>query len=296
MSLFRNGRVCIVGFAGALSCGVLLGCGASDGSVEAGEMDSVHLESQPVISGAAVTRRFNSATVAPNGSFTVSLSCPSGSVLVGGGFISSAGTRVYASNGSGNGWSASNFNPTTSSTSFIVETECLTGTAAAAVQVNGTAAPLAAHSNLCQTMNCPSGSFPVSGGWNAGPAVVPYASQPSGDGRGWTVCGTNTSSANSSFQASVNCLKGVNGSVKADVRGLTIPAKSQGFFDVVCPTGLLLGGGIFTASDFVTRLNGSAQASSRSFTTANKWSTVITNNNSTAVFASAGGACLNLSL
>ncbi len=104
------------------------------------------------------------AVHASNGGPDTTVSCPSGSALTGGGFRSGGGANA-ASQPSGNGWKISTGIPFGGSASPTVYAVCATqGLTSAGVQSNTkTVADGTVTSNGA---GCPSGKYPVGGGYN----------------------------------------------------------------------------------------------------------------------------------
>ena len=276
----------------ALGATLLFGCSAANEAEEASGTIPVEQTSEPVISGARVVQTtFSSVSVAPGKSFTVSPACSSG-VLIGAGFSTHFKTRVFASAPAGNSWSVSDFNPDTVSHDLSAELYCLTGTNAKTSVSSSTNATIRNNNVGCLTATCPSGSFAVNGGWNAGTAFHPYISQP--DGTGWAVCGKNTDFFNTiKFQSYALCISGVKGSTTVGAQtSVTIARNANGVINGgPCPTGQLVGGGTFNLAS-----NGFQGIPFHVFRGTTRVTTEVRNPDlSNSITVRASTACLNLS-
>ena len=246
---------------------------------------------------AAVVRVSQVFSVPANGTATFTNNCSSG-VAVGGGYLSqNPNMRGTASRPSGNGWTVTAVNRSAGALNMNSEVECLTGTQATRTQANSNSFTLAGHSVGCATATCPTGSFPVAGGWTGGATAAPYISERGTNGTSWNVCAKNTDFFQSTtFQAFVTCLKGVSGSASAATSlSTTVNANTVKRIDSPpCATGLLLGSGGFRLTS--SGVQALPTASSRSFQEPSKWSAFVFNpDTSLSVNVTVSGICLNLS-
>ena len=222
-----------------------LGCGSTDSENGSASSETVgHIE-QAVIPGAAITQKSIIISL-PAGATLVDqqVNCPSGSVVVGGGYLSGPQARVYTSGPNFNGWSVSIQNPSTANTLNLVAT-CLSGTVATSGIVGPGTATIPKNGLGCAEAACPSGSILVAGGYTAPSSFRADDNYLTSDGK-WSVCGWNENSANS-IQMFVYplCLSGVSGSSS---RMLThgpsmAPGTGTRVDSAPCPSGLLLGSG-----------------------------------------------------
>jgi hypothetical protein len=297
-----NGNLSERGFQGsllALLCASALGCGAEDLAMDGTGSESVGESRESVIPGAKVTQANTIYAIRAGSSLTdVTVRCPSGSVMVGGGQLApSTKVRVHSSAPDGNGWVVSAQNLGSSASDLNVVAECLSGTRA----TSSTAAPatilMTANSWGCTTATCPRGTLLTGGGYYAPNSFRASTSQLNKSGA-WEVCGWNENPSES-IQAFVYpvCVSGVTGSVTRQSKGaLALPAKESRRYDSEpCPivqgtTPLLLGSGGHHAA----MISVYAMGSTRSFQDGARWSTTFVNTTNQVHTATIITACLNL--
>jgi len=139
-----------------------------------------------------------------NGHATVA--CPSGSVVTGGGFASSADFRVYNTSKDGNGWQTWAHNNSGSSKLLNVYAMCLSGTTATTSQVL-TSGTIPANSYKGIEGACPSGQLVTGGGFAAQDSLVMYnTSMTSSDPATWITYAKNTSGSDRTIYNYTMCL------------------------------------------------------------------------------------------
>jgi hypothetical protein len=285
----------------ALSVAALNACGAVDGGEDSEADESLATTEQAIIPGAAVTQAAKGYVVPANGALSnATVNCATGSIVVGGGhFMPPSGNlRVHASHSSANGWSISviNLSPTTA-TPIDVYAECLSGTNASSSSVWSPVTTLGPGQFASRTHRCPFGTILSGGGFAASIAIHAFYNYPNQDGSvaQWTMQGVNKNSVGSStFQTQAVCLSGVTGRTTIQsVNSPSIPAGAQVKFNSnLCPSGTLLSSGGF--HNFAFAPNQTAKGNLRNFQNPFLWTTIIANNQTSAITAVLNTACLEL--
>ncbi|MFH2102351.1 MAG: NBR1-Ig-like domain-containing protein [Chloroflexota bacterium] len=177
--------------------------------------------------------------------------CPSGSVVVSGGYAVSANMLVYTQSMNGNGWRVYAKNNAGSSQLLNVYAICLRNTPGTVSQVHTqVSVPVGDYGN--PVVSCPAGSVVTGGG---------YASQSDGSlwvynstrsGNGWQVYARNTSGAAKLVNVYAICLSGTTGTTAQVLQNVSISASSTGTTQAACPAGgLVTGGGFALQNDLI---------------------------------------------
>lgn len=112
----------------------------------------------------SVQRVYTQVTITPGSTNTSTATCPSGSVVVSGGFAGDPQLLIYSTSKSGNGWRVSARNKASSSKLLSVYTICLFNYGGLSSQeVNQVTAAAGGITHV--EVACPSGSVVTSGGW-----------------------------------------------------------------------------------------------------------------------------------
>ena len=186
-----------------------------------------------------------SVSVAANSIGYVTAVCPTGSVVVGGGY--QGGLNVIPQNSamSGNGWIASGKNTGTGSDTLHAYAICLWSSGGTSSWVV-TQVTIPKNTTSGAEATCPSGSFVTSGGFTApsDQSINVYRNSKS-SGNGWKVSGKNTSSSSKSLAVYATCLSGPNVTVTEVSNDYAIPAGVgvSGGGLATCPAGQILTGG-----------------------------------------------------
>jgi hypothetical protein len=279
----------VLGIAGSV------GCGVDEAGETAVDPEAVTGSEQALIPGAAVTQTSRLITIPAGGTLVdQQLNCPAGSVVVGGGHLSSEYTRVYSSAPNFNGWliSIQNLSNTKSYTLTQV-VQCLSGTRATSGLVAPTTVTIAKGGFGCAPLaTCPAGKLMTGGGYYA-PSSFRASTNRQEWTNSWEVCGTNANSGSSiTVEVYPLCLSGVTGSVTVHtVNGPSVnPGESVRVDSNPCASGLLLGsGGYFSSLRALY-----ARGSTRSFQDATRWSGTFYNPSSTAGRPNVRTNCLEL--
>jgi hypothetical protein len=278
--------------AGMLTLGAL-GCGSTDSDNGAASSDTVaHIE-QAVIPGAVVTETSTIVNLPPETTLAEQqVNCPSGSVVVGGGYRSASWTRVYSSGPNLNGWSVSIQNPSTTSTTLTLVAECLSGTVATSGLVAPGSAIIPKNGYECTRAVCPSGSILTAGGYTAPSSFRASSSSLVSDGGAWQVCGWNENPADYIFMfAYPLCLRGVSGTTSRVYKSgpRLAPGSSMRVYGDACPSGFLLGGGGHSVRARSVYTQGTLSAQNP-----RRWSNLFVNLSNVEETTSVITTCLNL--
>jgi hypothetical protein len=250
---------------------------------------------EAVISGASVSQLQRYYPLLA-GSYLVNArsGCPSGSVVVGGGYDSDAnGARVYSSGIDGNGWSISAMNLSNSTNAtFRVFAECLSGTNA----TTGTTSPATVVIEKgggfgCAHADCPSGKLITGGGFTAPTSF--RASTNQSIYTHWEVCGWNEHPTESIVvQAYPVCVGGVSGQVtRIASPEVSISARTEKeVLSPACKLGVLLGSGGFQTSQKTLYV----KAMGRPDRYATKWTNTFYNLTNTTHTGIVSATCLDL--
>ena len=183
------------------------------------------------------------------GSATVA--CPSGTILVSGGFAGSSlpDMFIYTHSMDGNGWRAYARNDTGSSELVNAYAVCLHNAAGGTTTQVHTQVTAAANSNGHAVVACPAGSTVMGGGWatSADHALHVYNSSMSGNG--WQVWARNNTGAGKLMNAYAICLSGLSGTVSQVLNSVTVPGNAANAYTSECSTGAVVGGGFAANPD-----------------------------------------------
>lgn len=209
--------------------------------------------------------------------------CPSGSIVVGGGFAANAGLIVYNSSKEGNGWRAYGSNTAASAGLVNAYAICLhtsTGSTSQVLsQVTVTAGGIG-HA----VANCPSGSVPTGGGWAGNDRLNIYNSNNTGSG--WEVYAKSKSGSSELLNAYAICLSGTSSSVEQKGKQISIGANQSDGSSIGCPSGTYVTDGGFA-------MNGDAFIYNTSMTSDGKgWQTYATNPAATSNLLNIYATCL----
>ncbi|MBN1611679.1 MAG: hypothetical protein JW940_33910 [Polyangiaceae bacterium] len=168
--------------------------------------------------------------------------CPTNSVVVGGGFGASLTLDIHMSRKYGNGWRIDAYNNGTAQyvTSYAY---CLTGTSGTTAESTRIES-VAAGASKCVSVSCPSGTVLTGGGFNHSADLMHvYANSANVASTGWIACGTNTTSGPVNLRARATCLSGVAASSYRKSTSSYIAATSYGTNAIPCNEGSLVTSG-----------------------------------------------------
>ncbi|MCJ7737337.1 MAG: NBR1-Ig-like domain-containing protein, partial [Anaerolineae bacterium] len=177
--------------------------------------------------------------------------CPSGSILVSGGFAVASLPDMFISTHSmnGNGWRAYAKNDTGSSRTLTVYAVCLHNAAGGATTQVSTQVTAAANSLGHAVVACPAGSTVMGGGWATTEDDALHVFNSSMSGNGWQVWARNSTGGGKLMIAYAICLSGVSGTVSQVLNSVTVPGNAANAYTSECSTGAVVGGGFAANPD-----------------------------------------------
>jgi hypothetical protein len=176
-------------------------------------------------------------------------SCPSGSVVVSGGYAVHPDVLVYTHFKVGNGWRVYGQNNAGASKTLSVYAVCLSNTAGSVTQVSeqvavaagGVGHPIAA---------CPAGSVVTGGGWASYADGSLHVYNSSKSSNGWQVYAKNNTGSTKYVKAYALCLSGTTGTTTQEGSGGSIAGSGTGYVVATCSgDGLAAGGGFAGGPD-----------------------------------------------
>jgi hypothetical protein len=291
-----------VALLAALSISALSGCGADDGFSDLGSQERVVTAEQAVIPGSSTFQVTRTLSIPAGGAITdQTVSCPAGSVIVGGGhFIgaSSAEVRVHRTHSAGNAWNISAANRSTTQASGLdLYAQCLSGTTATVSERWSTATLVPAAGTASLYVVCPTGTVLAGGGFQAGSDFRPYRNGPVFSGGAvWVVAGVNTSPRQSTTLRVMGVCVGGGVVGIARISGeQTPPIPPSGqiiFHQPACPTGTLLSSGGYSFSSIASP--SFARGVRRNNANPAVWTSVLVNKEATQIAPFVHTICLDL--
>ncbi|MDO8649719.1 MAG: hypothetical protein Q7K33_00145 [Candidatus Berkelbacteria bacterium] len=237
------------------------GTGSSSGS------GSTAVASQPALS--TVTNSKNFGAVAFD---SVTATCPSGTIAVGGGFRAAESTRFFASYLTNNGWYVRAVNGTLSSSNVFVFAQCVDNVPGS-ISVTTATTTIATTSNGTINKDCPSGSTVVSGGFDniQNELAITFSAKVD---NGWRVNAESEVLGDRTLKVLTNCYSGGSVSVVQTLLTDSVPTGWTWTKAKSCDSGLAIMGG------FASK----AEAFSSYFNINNsKWTTAVYNRTDDAV-------------
>ena len=200
------------------------------------------------------TQHVSTTVTVPAGSWAAATaSCPSGSLLVGGGYDAHWNVHVYSQYmPTTSDWRVAAWNHGGSSMSMIVYAVCLRNVSGTISSVSNTKNGSAGGWTKV-VATCPAGTIVTGGGWgvsSSGDMVVYNSSKL---GNGWQIYGYNTGSSASSLTARAVCLADTSGSVSTESNSVSLGSGGVGEVECSCSSGLNVSGGFagpFQYADF----------------------------------------------
>lgn len=194
-------------------------------------------------------------TIAGNTTNNRTVTCPSGGVVVSGGFSSPGDVFVWHSMKDGNGWRVYATNKSSDSKTIIITASCLfnsSGSSDSIVeQVNINASEV---KDL--TAACPSGSIVTGGGWVLNNNSANKVLQSGKSGNGWQIRVSNATTSNQLTNLYAICLSGVSGSTtQVSVANNTVPGFGSSSTQANCPSSAVVTGGGFKIPNELTLTN-----------------------------------------
>jgi hypothetical protein len=221
------------------------------------------------------------------GSATVT--CPSGSIVVSGGYAGNETVDAYTHRKNGNGWIAYGKNNSGTSQLMNVYATCLNNVPGWTTQVlDQVTAGVGTYGH--PVADCPSGSTVTGGGWatNSSGTLWVYNSSKT-LGNSWEIYARNLSGTGKLVNAYAICLHGVDATIDEIYEGVTIPP-GPGTYDNAspeCPFLEYVTGGGFAASDDLIMYNTSPDTSN------NQWDTWAENMGTSSRLINGYAECLS---
>jgi hypothetical protein len=203
---------------------------------------------KPLPSTAPYTERVaKEATFAGGVHKTLTVECPTGSVVVGGGFSGGPDIVFHASKmSSQNGWVIDATNTSTADGTVRVYAVCLHNVPGASSTRVHTSIKVAAGDVEGTKAECPSGSILTGGGWStAEPNMRIYHSAKVGPNM-WFVFARNEGSLDQTIGINAVCLTGSGGIIHQNHAKTSVPAGGTGQVEVTCPAGTIMTSGGFS--------------------------------------------------
>jgi hypothetical protein len=212
----------------------------------------------PPASTSPYTERFTEeTTMVGGGEASVTVECPAGTVVVGGGYSAGPDVLFNVQTKSGNGWHVYAVNTSGSSQTIRVYAVCLRNTVGTSASVVYRRITVKKNSAGGTVVHCPAGSVVTGGGWETEYVDVQvYASSPAVPG--WSVMAYNGGSSDHPLYVYAVCVSGTGGITTGFDETVSIPGSSSGQTSVTCPPkALMTSGGFATGSggDFMVHIN-----------------------------------------
>jgi hypothetical protein len=193
----------------------------------------------------SVDQLFEVISISAGSTGNTTVNCPSGSVVVSGGFAGSSGVRIYHSMMDGNGWRVYGYNTSGSSKNMTVYATCLFNS-------GGTSSQVLEQENINANditnidVACPGGSVVTGGGWVIGSTTPVEIYNSTRSDNGWQIYVNNTGGDTPLVNAYAVCLSGVSGSTSQVFQsGVDVLAGSTAHGEKACPSGTYVTGGGF---------------------------------------------------
>jgi hypothetical protein len=218
-----------------------------------------HLPVIPVLFQPSSSQVVIQVSVPGSGAGHAVATCPSSSIVTGGGFAASPSLLVFTTLTSSNSWEADAQNLSASSQALNAYAECLSNTTGTTQQVFAQAtAPGSGIGHV--VARCPSGSVITGGGFASSSNLLVYSN--SANGNGWEVDAQNTSASNQLVNAYAICLSGTSGTTQQLVNQVSVAGNGNGQSIKDCPASTYLTGGGYAGNQNLFVYNESASGSS----------------------------------
>ncbi len=227
--------------------------------------------SQPTPAGPTLNTVTNSKVFGAVVFDSVAVTCPTGTVALGGGFNGSEPARFFASYLSDNGWYVRAVNGALSSTTVRVYAQCLANIPGSVRVVSATTS-IATVSNGTVNKDCPNGSTVVSGGFDAiqNELAITFSARVN---NGWRVNADSEVLGDRSLKVLTNCYSGGPINVTQSLEADSVPAGWTWTKAKACDVGLAIGSGFASKAEAFK---------SYFLTTNSKWSTSVNNRTDSA--------------
>jgi hypothetical protein len=217
---------------------------------------------------------------------SVSINCPAGSVVVGGGFDGGNNIQTYRSERSGNGWVVYGHRYLGANGTLKAYAYCLSGVTATSTS-GYTEKTLAPGASGDQTFNCTGGSVITGGGFAFTDGVI-WAYRLIMVGNGLQMNAQNQGASNGTFRPHPVCLSSTGAATVRATNMASISGSSSGTAEAACPAGTTVTGGGFTLSANMT-LTGMYKKPGE-----NKWVIKVLNMSGSSLNAVSDAICLSI--
>ena len=174
--------------------------------------------------------------------------CPSTSIVVGGGYAATPDVTFYTQYKLRNGWRGDASNNSGSIKQITVYAVCLHNVFLSVTQVHGQV-NVPSGTRMRAVATCPAGSIATGGGFHAIGSLRVYKSYKSDSGEGWVSWAHNLSGSNLTHHAYAICLSGSGGTTARILHSISAPPSSVSYAVPKCSSGSLVTGGGFAAQD-----------------------------------------------
>jgi hypothetical protein len=237
---------------------------------------------------AEIRRAEETVSVGPGAIGYATAHCPSGSLVVSGGYSASPNAIVYTHQAVGNGWQAWARNNSSSEIPLVVFATCLLGSGGSmTARNNSTSVPAGEVGSVLAA--CPSGSVVVGGGWGVPSegSLQVYSSKKKHDVNGWEVRAENNSGSSATLTARVVCLLGTAATVSEITESDGVAPGAYQEVSCSCPSGTVVtGGGFFNPWG--------AYSMAHELGTQDTWGVFVTNRGTSNQTVMCYGVCLSL--
>jgi len=237
--------------------------------------------------GLAVQQLEASTAIAMGSTGHVSVNCPAGSVIVGGGFDGGNNIATYRSERSGNGWLVYAHRYMGANGTLRAFAYCLSGVSASSTS-GYTEKTLAPGASGEQSYGCTGGSKVTGGGFAFTDGVI-WAYRLIMAGNGLLMNAQNQGASNGTFRPHPVCLTAAGETTVRGTNTGSIAAASSGTLEAGCPDGTTVTGGGFTLANHMT-LTGLYKKPGE-----NKWMMRALNQEGSSMPAAADAICLAIS-
>ncbi|MBM3130743.1 MAG: hypothetical protein FJ009_19205 [Chloroflexi bacterium] len=220
--------------------------------------------SSPPVATPATSQVLAQTSLAAGTTGSATASCPSGSLVTGGGYASSKDLDVYNSSKEGNGWRVYAKNKGSGSALLNAYAVCLAnaGAGAATTQV-GTQVSVPAGATKSATAICSSGVL-TGGGFALNLGEEVYTQSKSGNG--WQAYAYNSTGSALLLNVYAVCLTGTSATTtQAPVVQTSVGAGAVGSATASCASGILTGGGFASTHGLSTQVYSQFKSSGQSW-------------------------------
>ncbi len=200
---------------------------------------------------------YEQVSISPGSIGYTTAACPSGSVVVSGGFAADPQLLIYTQSKNGNGWRVYAKNNASSTKTLTVFATCLVNSGGSTSQ-QGDHVTAAAGSTAHVEVTCPAGSLVTGGGWASNTSGDIWVYNSSKSSNGWQIYVKNSGTDSHLVNVYAMCLSGVSGSTQEKLESVSISAGNTGYALATCSSGsYVVGGGFACLQDDLDVYNSS---------------------------------------